>query len=152
VLNPDAFEQLRREVCASGPADGGDNLLGMEIDFCAFLDDPPAADEDFGLRQEMAVHRHEGADWLITGQAKGRRQDAGAIGSELARIWGERLSYQSREGHTIDGTRNHVALRAVTQIAPGGLWVTAIVKVDDDQGGAGAHKADQPALWKLYLT
>jgi hypothetical protein len=126
VLSPDAFEQLRREVCASGPASDGDNLLGMEIDFCAFLGDRA----DPGLWRNMAVHRQEGAPWLITGRADGRRQDADAIGAELGRIWGERLSYRHREGHTIEAMRNHVTLRAVTQIAAGELWVTAIVQVD----------------------
>jgi hypothetical protein len=100
VLSLDDFEQLRREICASGPASGGDNLTGMEIDFEAFLDDPAYADEDPGLWQNMDVQRHPGAPWLITGRASGRRQDANAIGAELARIWEEHLRYQYRAGHT----------------------------------------------------
>lgn len=130
MLNLDDFEQLRREICASGPASDGDNLLGMEIDFCAYLGDPAYAAEDPGLWQNMVIQRHEGAQWLITGRAKGRREDAGAIGAELARIWEERLRYQDRAGHTIETTADHVTLRAVTQSAPGELWVTATVQVD----------------------
>jgi len=128
VLSPVAFEQLRREVCASGPASEGDNLLGMEIDFCGYLGDPARVLKD-DLWQNMTVHRHEGGQWLITGRAKGRRQDADAIGAELARIWSEQLSYRHREGHTVETKPNHITLRAVTQIAAGGLWVTAIVEV-----------------------
>ncbi len=130
MLNLDAFEQLRQEVCASGPASDGANLLGMEIDFCAFLGDPAYADEDPGLWQNMIVHCHEGTQWLITGQAEGRREDAGAIGAELVRIWEERLSYRYCAGHTIEATQTRIALQAVTQIAPDGLWVTATVQVD----------------------
>ncbi len=132
MLSPADFEQLRREIYPSGPASDGGNLLGMEIDFCAFLGDPAYADEDPGLWQNMVVHRHEGAQWLITGRAKGRREDADAISAELARIWEERLSYRDREGHTIETARDYITLRAVTQIAPGALWVTATVRVDLD--------------------
>lgn len=124
------FEQLRREISASGPASDGDNLLGMEIDFCAFLGDPAHADEGIGLWQNMVVHRREGAEWLISGRAVGQREDADAIGAELARIWEERLSYRYRAGHAIERTLDHIILRAVTQIAPGGLWATANVQVD----------------------
>jgi hypothetical protein len=130
VLSLHDFEQLRREISASGRASDGDNLLGMEIDFCAFLGDPAYADEDSGLWQNMVVHRHEGAQWLISGRAEGRQEDADAIGAELARIWEERLSYQYRAGHAVETTPDHITLRAVTQIAPGGLWVTANVQVD----------------------
>jgi len=101
------------------------NLLGMEIDFCAFLGDPACADENHGWWQNMVVHRHEGAQWLITGRAKGRREDADAIGAVLARIWQEHLSYRHGERHTIETAQDHITLRAVTQISPGGLWVTA---------------------------
>jgi hypothetical protein len=129
VLSLDDFEQLRREICASGQASGGDNLLGMELDFDAYLDHADAG-EDPGLWQGMVVQRHPGARWLITGQATGRREDADAIGAELARIWEEYLRYQDRTGHAIETARDRVTLRAVTQAAPGGLWVTAMVRVD----------------------
>jgi hypothetical protein len=130
MLGFEHFEQLRREICASGPASDGDNLLGMEIDFCAFLGDPEYADEAPSLWQDMVVQRHEGAQWLITCRAIGRRQDADAIGAELARVWEECLSYRDRAGHTIETVPDRVVLRAVTQIAPGSLWVTATVQVD----------------------
>lgn len=130
MLSLDDFERLRREICASGPASDGGNLLGMETDFCAYLGDPAYADEDPGLWQNMIVRRHEGAQWLITARAKGRREDADAIGAELARTWEERLRYQHRAGHTVETAPDHVTLRAVTQTAPGELWVTATVQVD----------------------
>jgi hypothetical protein len=130
VLSLDDFEQLRREICASGPDSWDGDLEGMMIDFGFFLDDPARADEDPGLWQNMDVQRHPGAQWLISGRATGRREDADAIGAELARIWEEKLRYRYRAGHTIETASDRVTLRAVTQIAPGGLWVTATVDVD----------------------
>jgi hypothetical protein len=130
MLSLDDFEQLRQEICASGPASVGDNLLGMEIDFCFFLGDRAYADGERDLWQNMVVQRHEGTEWLITGRAIGRREDADAIGAELVRIWEDRLRYQNRAGHTVETAPDQVALRAVTQIAPGELWVTATVQVD----------------------
>ena len=32
MLDADAFEKVRAEICSSGPASDGDNLLGMEMD------------------------------------------------------------------------------------------------------------------------
>ena len=130
MLSLDDFEQLRREICASGRASGGYDLIGMEIDFDAFLDDWAFADEAPGLWQNMVVQRHDGAQWLITGRATGRREDADAIGAELPRIWEEHLRYQYRAGHTIETAPDQVTLRAATQIAPGSIWVTATVQVD----------------------
>ena len=130
MLNADDFEQLRREICASGRASGGDDLLGMEIDFDAFLGDHVYTDEDPGLWQNMAIQRHPDAQWLITGRATGHREGADAIGAELARIWEKYLRYRERAGHTVEIASDQVTLRAVTQIAPGGLWVTATVQVD----------------------
>ena len=50
----------------------------------------------------------------------------------LCLIWEERLRYRYRHhaGHIIETAPDHVTLRAVSQIAPGELWVTATVQVD----------------------
>ena len=130
VLSLNDFERLRQETCASGRASDGDDLLGMEIDFDAYLAGGVFPGAPAALWQDMAVHRHDGALWLITGRATGRRDDAGAIGAELARIWQEDLRYHYRAGHTIETGPGRVTLRAVTQIAPAGFWVTATVQVD----------------------
>ena len=130
MLTPDDFEELRREICASGRASGGDNLVGMAIDF----DLCPGASEDAdavpGLWQDLDVQRQPGARWLITGRATGSRQDADAIRAELARAREEDLRYRHRAGHTIETGPDHITFRAVTQIGPGDFWVTAIVQVD----------------------
>ena len=117
VLTSVDFEQLRREICASGPASRYGDLEGMHLDFAWHLGDHMYADcEDPGLWQDMDVQRHPGARWLITGRAEGRREDADAIGALLARIWEEYLRYRHRAGHTIETTPDHVTFRAVTQM------------------------------------
>ena len=80
----------------------------------------------------MEVHRSDGGEWLITGHATGRSDSADAIAGELSRVWEERLRYGYRAEHTVTSTPGYVRLRAVTQIGPDGLWVTAMVEVDID--------------------
>jgi hypothetical protein len=132
MISAEDFEKVRGEICASGPASDGDNLLGMEIDFCAYLGNPAYVDEDPRLWRDMEVHRSQGGEWLITGHATGRSDRADVIARELTRVWEERLRYRYRAGHTVTSTPGYVRLRAVTQIGPGGLWVTAEVQVDVD--------------------
>ncbi len=102
----------------------------MAMDFDSYLGVYEDDGEDPGLWRNLDVQRHPGADWLITGRAIGRREDTDAIGAELARIWEKDLRYRYRAGHTIETATDHTTLRAVTQIKPGGFWVTAIVRVD----------------------
>ena len=130
MISAEEFDQVRREICASGPASDGDNLLGMEIDFCAYLGDPSDADERPDLWQDMVVRRSDGAEWLITGRARGRSDQADSIAAELSRVWEESLRYHFRAEHVVSSTPGYVRLRAVTQIGPGDLWVTAEVQVD----------------------
>jgi hypothetical protein len=46
MVNSEDFERVRADICASGRASGGDNLLGMEMDAYAFLDSPLHAHGD----------------------------------------------------------------------------------------------------------
>ena len=130
VLNPQEFEVARLEICASGPPSDGDNLLGMEMDFCAYLGDPAFANEDPGLWAGMSVWRAEGTDWLVRGAARSKRSLASEISTFLAGVWTENLRYEHREEHVVTMTPDEVSLRAVTQAAPSGLWVTALVQIE----------------------
>jgi hypothetical protein len=133
VPDREDFAKAMDAVLASGTRSTGDNLLGMEIDFCAYLGDPPSAgagDDGPGLWEDMTISRSEGAEWLITGRAHGRLANADAIAAQLSRIWDQALRYPYREAHIVSRTSNEVRLQAVTQLAPGGLWVTADVHVD----------------------
>ena len=123
------FQRIRAEICASGPASDGDNLLGMEMDACAYFGDPAFANKDPGPWHAMTVRRSEGSDWLITGRAVGMRSDAPTIADELSKIWDEHLRYKYRSAHTVTTTPDSVLFRAVTQAGPGEIWVTADVQV-----------------------
>jgi len=101
----------------------------MEMDFCAFLGDPAFANEDPGLWHGMKVTRHEGSEWLIMGRAHGRTADTIKIENALAEIWESRLRYEYREAHTSNASGEAVHFQAVTQTAPGGMWVTVDVWV-----------------------
>lgn len=70
-----------------------------------------------------------GAEWLISGRAVGKHGEAQAIASELSSIWDRHLRYRYRSAHTVSTAANAVTLRAVTQIGPGDIWVTADVQV-----------------------
>jgi len=135
MLAREDFEVEKREVCASGPPSDGDNLLGMEIDCCAYFGDPAYADDDADLWHDMAVSRSEGAEWLITGRASAKLENAKLIAAELSRVWEEKLRYHYRSAHTIEQRPGEVVLLAVTQIGPSDLWVTAKVSVltNDEQ-------------------
>jgi hypothetical protein len=133
VPNREDFARAKDAIFASGTRSTGDNLLGMEIDFCANLGDPPSAgegDDGRGLWQDMTISRSEDAEWLITGRAHGRLANADAIAAQLSRIWDQTLRYPYREAHIVTRTSDEVRLQAVTQMAPNGLWVTADVHVD----------------------
>jgi hypothetical protein len=123
------FERLRAEVRASGPASDGDNLLGMEIDACAYLGDPAYADDDPELWHDMSVQRSEGSEWLIRGHATGKAENAASIAEALSRIWEEKLRYNYQSAHTVVAAADSVTLQAVTQIGPGDIWVTTNIRV-----------------------
>jgi hypothetical protein len=53
-----------------------DNLLGMEIDFCAYLGDPAYADDDPLCGKGMEVGSASGGAALVTRHARGTREDA----------------------------------------------------------------------------
>lgn len=129
MVEGEEFERIRAEICASGPASDGENLLGMAIDCCAHLGDPAYADDVTHLWQDVKIRRSDGAEWLISGRATGKRGDAVPIAAELSTIWNRRLRYRYRSAHTLSTTAESVTLRGVTQLGPGDIWVTVRIEV-----------------------
>jgi hypothetical protein len=130
VLTREEFDAQKLNICASGPPSSDDNLLGMEIDSDYYLGDPgDAVDADFDLWRDMEVAQRPGQEWLITGVAQARPNDAAAIADSLSRIWDSYLRYGYREAHTVERHADEVVLLAVTQIDPGAFWVTVKVTV-----------------------
>jgi hypothetical protein len=110
MIDRDEFERIRAEICASGPASDGDNVLGMEIDCCAYFGNPSYADADPGLWEDMKVRPSEGAEWFISGRAVGRHDDPPAIAAELSKIWNQHLRYHYRSAHTVSMSADSVTL------------------------------------------
>jgi hypothetical protein len=129
MVDSEEFGRVRADICDSGPASDGDNLLGMEMDAYAFLDSPLNAHGDRVLWNDMTIRRSGGTEWLITGRASGRVSDSTQIADALARIWEEHLRYRYRSAHAVVTDTDSVSLRAVTQIGPSGIWVTACIQV-----------------------
>lgn len=158
MIDSEEFERVRADICASGPASDGDNLLGMEMDVYAFLDSPLNAHGDRVPWNDMTIRRSEGAEWLITGCAFGKVSDSTQIADALARIWVEHLRYSYRSAHTVMTDTNSVSLRAVTQSGPSGIWVTAYIRVAfEPTANLVADAIDQledrsPALRAAQLT
>lgn len=118
------FTHAVQTIMASGPASSGDNLLGMEIDFFYHFNKEDLA----ALWADVQVHRHEGEEWLVRASANSSKANAEAIAAALARVWGD-LRYPYKEVHTVTSDPDTVTLRAITQIGPSDLWVTAEVQV-----------------------
>lgn len=127
MLSPEELATVRASVRADGRASSGENLLGMEADFHAFLH---GADSDVRpLWRDVVIERLEGRDWLIEATAKGDAAQATTIGARLVEIWESRLRYGHLEAHTLTTSPDRVVLEAITQSGPGQLWVTARVVV-----------------------
>jgi hypothetical protein len=113
-------------MCAGGPPGEGDPLLGMEIDFCAYLGDH--AYDDPARCKGMEARSASGGAALVTRHACGARGDAAKIGAALSEIWSDKL--RDREAHEVTLADDCVVLDAVSQIGPGELWVTAQIVVE----------------------
>jgi len=127
MLSPEEFATASASVRAGGPPSSGDNLLGMEMDFHAFLHGA-----DFDARpvwRDVDVHRFEDRDWLIEATAKGDAAQAATIGTRLVEIWESRLRYGHLEAHTVSTSDEAVTLEAITQSGHGQMWVTARIVV-----------------------
>ena len=75
----------------------------------------------------MEVRSASGGAALVTRPARGARGDAAKIGEVLSEIWSDKLRY--REAPEVTLADDWVVLDAVSQIGPGGLWVTAQIMV-----------------------
>jgi len=128
MLSAEDFAAACRSIRTAGPPSWGDNLLGMEMDFFAYLDG--AMSESPPAWRDLAVHRFEDRDWLIEATARAEVTEANEIAASLVEIWETYLRYRYLEAHTLSTSEDRVVLEAITQAGPGQLWVTARVVVD----------------------
>lgn len=116
------FSRAKSEVLASGPASDGDNLFGMQMDFDVYWDRSP-------LLRDVVVTRTASRDHLlsVTATSVPGVNDT-QIKHELVRMWAE-AGYTYRTACATESDDEEVRMEAVTQIGPGGLFVTASVTV-----------------------
>lgn len=127
MLSREDLATISAAVRADGPPSSGDNLLGIEMDFHAFLHG--ADSEARPVWRDLAVRRLEDHDWLIEATARGDAAQAATIGARLVEIWESSLRYGHLEAHTLTTSPDRVVLEAITQSGPGQMWVTARVIV-----------------------
>ena len=116
-----AFESEVRRVMADGQPSSGHDLDGMTIDIEELLADLPAIDgESVDVRstgQDRPLLR------AICQAAPGvTLEDAAAA---VLQLWLGPLRYHHFEAHQVWSTDERSELHVVTQIAPGGLYITA---------------------------
>jgi len=127
MLSADEFAAVCDAIRSAGRPSSGDNLLGMEMDFFAFLDG--AVSESRPPWHDLAVHRVEDGDWHIEATTKGDATASAEIAASLVEIWEDHLRYGYLEAHTVATSPDRVVFKAITQSGPGQLWVTARVVV-----------------------
>jgi len=105
-------------MCAGGPPGEGDPLLGMEIDFCAYLGDhaydDPARCKGMEVRSASEARRSS-----LDTPRRARRRGQG-IGAAISEIWSAKLRY--RGAHEVTLADDSVVLDAGSQIAQANCW------------------------------
>jgi hypothetical protein len=109
----------------SGPPSGGDDLLGMEIDFDAHLGELEEIDPD-----SVSVERTQHAETLIRVSCRAAKGVSLSVAADaVLSAWKGRLRYGYKEAHHLRLAEHRADLRFVTQIDPHGFFVTASVTV-----------------------
>lgn len=120
-----AFRRTALEIMKSGPPSGGDDLLGMEIDFDAYLGELDEIEPD-----SVSVAHTQHPESLIRAScraASGVSLSAAAHAVQVA--WNDKLRYDFKEAHYLRLSEGEAELRLVTQIDPHAFFVTASVTV-----------------------
>jgi len=117
------FQQTKSRVMASSVPSSGDNLLGMEIDFDAYLDID-------GVLDDVLLRATGDPASLLRGTARGRAGiPLDRIAAELEWVWLFELRYRYLEAHFVHAIESAVTLDFVTQIGPAGFYVTGAFEV-----------------------
>ena len=114
----------------SGPPSAGDNLLGMEIDFDAYLGGLEALDES-----SISVRRTEHPEALIAAKCVAASGFSVAEAAEAVRAaWLNSLRYNFHEAHHLAVSEDGAVLRLITQIGPSEFYVTGQVTISATSG------------------
>lgn len=119
------FRAAALAIMQDGTPSAGDNLLGMEIDF-----DIRLAELDEIEGDSVVVQRTEHAERLIRASCTPAiNVSPGEAIEAIRREWLRDLRYGYAEAHLAATSEGRATLDFVTQIAPGGLYVTGQVEV-----------------------
>ena len=109
----------------SGPPSDGDNLLGMEFDFVAYLGGLDAVDE-----ASVSVRRTAQAETLLLVECAAAAGVSLRDAAEAVReAWLGPLRYHFHEAHHLSVSETQAVLRFITQIGPSDFYVTGQVTV-----------------------
>ena len=123
-VSPEEFERAFEQTLDSVRPSSGDDLLGMQIDFDAYL-------EDSDLLIDVYVRSTNNPKELI--QAHCKRANSSirieALEAEIERIWSEQLRYRHYERHTLSRGEDEVRLNGLTVIDKRVFFVSASIVV-----------------------
>lgn len=118
------FEQELKSLHRYAPSDG-DDLLGMEIDFVAFLGGLDQLDVS-----TLTVRRtSDPAQLIIAESVAAPGIDVEGAVEAVRQVWLGKLRYSYGEAHYLEVLDRHAVLHFVTQIGPGGFYVTGTVTI-----------------------
>lgn len=117
------FQLTKARIMASSVQSRGDDFLGMQIDFDAYLEMTDVLDD-------VVVRPTGDVVSLLQVTARGRAGvPIGRIAAELEWVWLSELRYRYLEAHTIRSAESTVTLDFVTQIGSPGFYVTGAFEV-----------------------
>jgi hypothetical protein len=119
------FARDRQLVMSSSVPSSGENLLGMQIDFDAYLEEAAIFDGDFSVRST------EDASCLLRGEGRAKPGfPPDVVAAKLEWAWLEHLRYKFFESHTVRLSGSTVIVEFVTQISASGFYVRGKVEVE----------------------
>lgn len=125
LVTDDEFPSATLAIMQNGTPSADDNLLGMQIDFDIRLGELDQVDAD-----SVLVQRAEHAERPIRASCKPAGYvNPGEAVEAIRQEWLTNLRYPYAEAHRTLVTQHGATLDFVTQMAPGGLYVTGQVEV-----------------------
>jgi hypothetical protein len=121
----EAFAEQRRRIMRLCTPSRGDDLLGMEMDFHAYLSMLDEIDDD-----SVSARRTGNPEWLISASCSPAEGATVTAAAEAVRsAWLESLRYEFTEAHHLVLDSDLASLEVVTQTAPYGLYVTGVIEI-----------------------
>ena len=121
----ESFDEERRRIMRSGTPSRGDDLLGMEMDFHAYLTMLDEID-DHSVTARGTGHPERLIDASC---AAAQGVTVAAAAEAVCTAWLDSLRYGFIEAHHFDLDGDRATLDVVTQTAPDGLYVTGMIEI-----------------------